>query len=82
MSSAPRSAATQTSEDRESRRQHILAAPRRDAEGALERTADELADLPDDRLFGAIEYEWRGLAHDLAASAHQAGLGAGKKGAA
>jgi len=81
MFRAAHSATTQTSVDRENRRQQILAALRRDAEGVLERMADELADLPDDQLFGAIEYKLRDLAHELAASAHQAGLDAGKKGA-
>lgn len=73
------SATTKTSEDRESRRQQILHALHHQAEGVLERMADELVDLPDERAFGQIEYALRDLAHELAASAHQAGLALGKK---
>jgi len=69
----------QTSEGREARRQRILQALRQEAEGVLERMADELVDLPDERAFGQIEYTLRDLSHDLAARAHQAGLQAGKK---
>jgi hypothetical protein len=65
------------SEDRETRRQRILETLRSDP--ALERMADELADLPDDKVFGQIEYTLRDLGHELAANAHQAGLEAGKK---
>jgi hypothetical protein len=64
-------------EDRETRRQRILETLRGDP--ALERMADELADLPDDKVFGQIEYTLRDLGHELAANAHQAGLEAGKK---
>jgi hypothetical protein len=64
-------------EDRETRRQRILEALRGDP--ALDRMADELADLPDDEAFGRIEYTLRDLGHELAAHAHQAGLDAGKK---
>lgn len=70
---------SQTSHARETRRQAILAALKADAEGVLQRMADELADLPDDHCFGQIEYDLRDLAHELAASAHKAGLKAGKK---
>ncbi len=73
------SATNQTSDDREVRRQQILAALRGDAEAILERMADQLVDLPEDRAFGQIEYDLRDLAHELASSAHQAGLQAGKK---
>lgn len=69
----------QTSVDREARRHAILHALRADAEGVLGRMADALADLPDGQAFGQIEYDLRDLAHELAASAHQAGLQAGKK---
>jgi hypothetical protein len=41
--------------------------------------AERLVDLPEDKAFGQIEYDLRDLAHDLAASAHQTGLQAGKK---
>lgn len=68
-----------TALDRESRRQRILNALRADAEGALERMADELVDLPEDKSFGQIEYTLRDLAFEIAASAHRAGLQAGKK---
>lgn len=67
----------QTPEGREERRRRVLQALRDDP--ALERLADALVDLPDDRAFGAIEYTLRDLSHDLAARAHQAGLDAGKK---
>jgi hypothetical protein len=73
------STANQVSQDRDRRRQQILAALRNDANALLERMADELVDLPDDQLFGAIEYTLRDLSHDFASRAHQAGLDAGKK---
>ena len=38
-----------------------------------------LVDLPEGQAFGQVEYDLRDLAHDLAASSHQAGLAAGKK---
>jgi hypothetical protein len=64
-------------EDRDVRRQRIL--DRLRADPALERMADELTDLPDDEVFGQIEYTLRDLGHELAANAHQAGLEASKK---
>lgn len=73
------SATSPTANDRESRRQQVLQALRAGAEGALERMADALVDLPEDKAFGQIEYTLRDLAHEIAASAHQAGLDAGKK---
>jgi hypothetical protein len=73
------SATSPTANDRESRRQRLLDALRADAEGVLERMADELVDLPEERSFGQIEYTLRDLAHEIAASAHTAGLKAGKK---
>lgn len=79
MLSDSSSATSPTSHDREWRRQQILTALKADAEGALERMADELVDLPEDKAFGQIEYTLRDLAHKIAASAHQAGLDAGKK---
>ena len=72
------SATTQTSVDREERRQQFLQALRREADSVLERLADELVDLPDDKVFGTIEYTLRDLSHELASRAHQAGV-AGKK---
>ncbi len=48
-------------------------------DSVLERLADELVDLPDDKVFGAIEYTLRDLGHDTATRAHQAGISAAKK---
>jgi len=73
------SATPQTSQERETRRQQILAALRGEADQLLERLADQLADLSDDQVFGAIEYTLRDLSHDFATRAHQAGIAAGKK---
>jgi hypothetical protein len=73
------SATNQIPDEREIRRAAILCALRADAERVLGRMADELADLPEDKAFGKIEYDLRDLAHDLAACAHKAGLEAGKK---
>ena len=73
----PSLAISEIPEGRDSRRQRILDLLRGDS--ALERMADELADLPDGKAFGKIEYTLRALAHELAAHAHQAGLDAGKK---
>ncbi len=71
------SATSEIPEDRDSRRRRILETLRDDP--ALGRMADELADLPDDKVFGQIEYTLRDLGHELADHAHQAGLDAGKK---
>jgi len=79
MLNSTASATNQTSNDREVRRQQILAALRGDADAILERMADQLVDLPEDKAFGQIEYDLRDLAHELAAAAHQTGLRAGKK---
>jgi hypothetical protein len=73
------SATHPTSPDREARRQQILERLRAESAGILERMADELVDLPDDKAFGQIEYDLRDLAHEMAARAHAAGLQAGKK---
>jgi hypothetical protein len=73
------SATEQIPNEREMRRAAILAALKDDAEAILGRMADRLADLPDDKAFGQVEYDLRDMAHDLAASAHEAGLQAGKK---
>lgn len=73
------SATNQIPDERETRRAAILSALKRDAEAVLGRMADRLADLPEDKAFGQIEYDLRDMAHDLAASAHKAGLDAGKK---
>lgn len=61
------------------RRRLILAALQRDADAILGRMADQLAALPEDQLFGQIEYHLRDLSHDLASRAHQAAVDAGKK---
>jgi hypothetical protein len=79
MLSEPSSATNQTSQGRERRRQQILSAPQGEADAVLQRLADELVDLADDKVFGAIEYTLRDLSHDFAAKAHQAGIDAGKK---
>ncbi len=71
-------ATTKTSQDREERRQQFLQALRREADAVLERLADELVDLPDDKVFGTIEYTLRDLGHEFVSRAHQAGV-AGKK---
>jgi hypothetical protein len=73
------SATSPLSEDREMRRQQFLQALRRQAEAVLERLADELVDLPEDQVFGQIEYTLRDLGLELATRAHQAGIDAGKK---
>lgn len=65
--------------DRETRIQQLLQQLRPHAEQTLRHMAERLADLPQDKAFGQIEYDLRDLAHQLAADAHQAGLHAGKK---
>jgi hypothetical protein len=67
------------SQGREERRRQLLQALRGQAEGFLERLADALVELPDDQVFGDIEYTLRDLSHDFATQAHQAGVDAGKK---
>jgi hypothetical protein len=47
----------------------------------LAQMADDLTNLPDDQLFGAIEFALRDQAHALASAAHQAALDGRKKGA-
>lgn len=68
-----------TANDRESRRQLILQSLHQKNDPLLERMADELVDLPEEKSFGQIELTLRDLAHQLATNAHQAGLEAGKK---
>jgi hypothetical protein len=65
--------------DREARIQQLLGQLRPGAEQILRRMAERLVDLPEDQAFGQVEYDLRDLAHELAASSHQAGLEAGKK---
>ena len=74
------SATTQTSQDREERRQQFLQALRREADAILERMADQLVDLPDDKVFGQVEHNLRDLSHELAAKAHQVGAASKKRG--
>jgi len=79
MLNATASTPTQTPQGREERIQALLAQLRPAAEPTLRRMAEELVDLPDEHAFGPIELTLRDLGHDLAATAHQAGLRAGKK---
>jgi hypothetical protein len=69
-----------TSEGREARIRALMDQLRPASEQALRRMAEELVDAPDGQLFGAAELRLRDLAHDLAATAHQAGLAGRKKG--
>ena len=78
LSPAP-SSPSPTLEDREARLQALLGRLRPHAEHALRQMAERLVDLPEDQAFGQVEYDLRDLAHDLAASCHQAGLEVGKK---
>src|SRR3954471_7504111 len=80
MLNAPDSNPSQTPDDRENRIQALLAQLRPNADRVLRQMAEHLVDLPEDKAFGQIEYDLRDLAHDLAASSHQAGRQAGKKG--
>jgi len=68
-----------TSDEREARIQELVNRLRPQAEDNLRRMAERLVDLPEDQAFGQVEYDLRDLAHDLAATTHQAGLEAGKK---
>ena len=79
MPNPPATPSLPTAADREARIQALVQQLRPNAEDVLRRMAELLVDLPDDQAFGAIEYQLRDLAHDLAASSHQAGLQAGKK---
>jgi hypothetical protein len=79
MLNTPASSLCQTSEDREARIQALLACLRPHSEQVLRQMAERLVDLPEEQAFGQVEYDLRDLAHELAASAHQAGLQAGKK---
>ena len=68
-----------TADDREARIQALLQRLRPNSDHILRQMAERLVDLPEDQAFGQIEYDLRDLAHELAASAHQAGLEVGKK---
>jgi len=67
--------------DREARRQALKQRLLALLEQAAERLTDELIDLPDDQLFGQVEYRLRDHARQLAADAHQSALDGRKKGA-
>ena len=71
---------SQTAVDREARVQALLDAFRTQAEPRLRQMADRLVDLPGGKAFGQVEYDLGDLGREIAASAHQAGLDAGKKG--
>lgn len=79
MLAAPASTASQTADDREARIQALLGSLRGLAEPRLRQMAEHLVDLPADKAFGQVEHHLGDLGRDLAASAHQAGLDAGKK---
>ena len=66
---------------REARIQELLSRLQPHAQQALRRMAERLVDLPEGQAFGQIEHDLGDLARAIAASAHQAGLQAGKKGA-
>ena len=79
MSDTASATASPSTADRAAQVQELLDRLRPDAEQILRRMAERLADLPDGQAFGQVEYDLRDLAHELAATAHQAGLEAGKK---
>jgi hypothetical protein len=81
MLHTPTSPASQTANDREARVQALLNVLHGQAEPKLRQMAEHLADLPQGRLFGQIEHDLGDLGRAIAASAHQAGLDAGNKGA-
>jgi hypothetical protein len=72
--------ATAPDADRQARIRALVEQLRPAADEALTRMAEQLVDRPDTELFGDVEYRLRDAAHDLAAAAHQAGLGARKRG--
>jgi hypothetical protein len=73
------STTSEAPEGREERLQALRQRLRAAADAIAARMAERLVDLPDDQAFGSVEYELRDLGHELAASAHHAGLQAGKK---
>ena len=79
MLDATVSTTSEAPEGREERLQALRQRLRAAADAIADRMAERLVDLPDDQAFGCVEYELRDLGHELAASAHQAGLQAGKK---
>lgn len=79
MTDTPRATATPTADDRAARVQQLMERLRPAAEDSLRRMAERLVDLPEEQAFGQVEYDLRDLAHELAATSHQAGLQVGKK---
>ena len=77
VSSAPSSPPVDREARRQALKQRLLAL----LEQAADRLTDELLDLPDDQLFGPVEYRLRDHARRLAADAHQSALDGRKKGA-
>ncbi|HEY1378019.1 MAG TPA: hypothetical protein VGF55_14560, partial [Gemmataceae bacterium] len=69
-----------TSEDRERRIRALMDQLRPAADAARRQMAEALIDAPDRQLFGDVELRLRDHAHQLAATAHQAGLDGRKKG--
>jgi hypothetical protein len=67
-------------EDREDRRQRILARLQAQAAPLLEQLAETLVDAPDRELFRSVELQARDLGQRLAAAAQQTGLDDRKKG--
>jgi hypothetical protein len=80
MSATPASPPSTAAEGREARVQALLDTLRQQAEPRLRQMAERLVDLPEDQAFGQIEHDLGDLGRAIAASAHQAGLDAGKKG--
>ena len=79
MLNAPAPSPSQIADDREARVQALLQRLRPRGEQILRHMAERLVDLPEGQAFGQVEYDLRDLAHELAATTHQAGLEAGKK---
>jgi hypothetical protein len=78
---APASTTSQAADDREARIQALLGTLRVQAEPRLRQLAERLVDLPAGQAFGQLEHDLGDLGRGIAASAHQAGLDAGTKGA-
>jgi hypothetical protein len=79
MTDTSRVPSTPTTDERATRLQELVERLRPAAEEHLRRMAERLVDLPEEQAFGQVEYDLRDLAHELAATSHQAGLEAGKK---
>jgi len=81
MLNTPELAPSSTSQDRETRVRALLDQLRPAAERALRQMAEDLVDAPDRQRFQGVELRLRDHAQQLAAAAHQTGLGGRKKGA-